>query len=162
MCHKSLRIFEVSWPIVGDISSRGVDMAITIAVLLEKGKYHLFYKGFFEESVQLLVLVSVALGAFACGRLSIIEKRSSPVVIENLFARQNNSSISSQKQGIGESEEGRVTPSSPGSVVASKNSDRYHLPWCSGAKTIKEENKIWFASEEKAIAAGYTKAGNCK
>ena len=46
-------------------------------------------------------------------------------------------------------------------VVVSKNSDKYHFTWCSGAKRIKEENKIWFETEAAAQAAGYTKAGNC-
>lgn len=46
-------------------------------------------------------------------------------------------------------------------VVVSKNSDKYHFTWCSGAKRIKESNKIWFADEAAAQAAGYTKAGNC-
>ena len=46
--------------------------------------------------------------------------------------------------------------------VGSKNSDKYHLPWCSGAARIAEENKVWFASKEEAEAAGYTPAANCK
>ena len=46
-------------------------------------------------------------------------------------------------------------------VVVSKNSDKYHFTWCSGAKRIKEENKIWFENEVAAQAVGYTKAGNC-
>ena len=46
-------------------------------------------------------------------------------------------------------------------VVVSKNSDKYHFTWCSGAKRIKEENKVWFETEAAAQAAGYTKAGNC-
>ena len=46
-------------------------------------------------------------------------------------------------------------------VVGSKNSDKYHFTWCSGAKRIKEENKVWFETEAAAQAAGYTKAGNC-
>jgi len=46
-------------------------------------------------------------------------------------------------------------------VVVSKNSDKYHFTWCSGAKRIKEENKIWFETEAAAQAAGYVKAGNC-
>ena len=46
-------------------------------------------------------------------------------------------------------------------VVVSKNSDKYHFSWCSSAKRIKEENKIWFNSEQEAIGAGYILAGNC-
>ena len=52
--------------------------------------------------------------------------------------------------------------SASGSYVASKNSNKYHLPWCSGAARITEENKIWFSSKAEAEAAGYTPAGNCK
>jgi len=39
--------------------------------------------------------------------------------------------------------------------VASKNSKVYHLPSCKYAKRIKEENKIWFRSEEEAKRMGY-------
>lgn len=53
-------------------------------------------------------------------------------------------------------------PSGEKKYVASKNSNKYHLPWCSGAARIAEENKIWFASKEEAAAAGYTPAANCK
>ncbi len=49
-------------------------------------------------------------------------------------------------------------------VVASKASDtkKYHHTWCSGAKRIKPENQIWFASALEAEKAGYTLAGNCQ
>lgn len=49
-----------------------------------------------------------------------------------------------------------------GQYVASKNGTRYYLPWCGGAKQIKEENKVWFTSKEDAERAGYTAAKNCK
>jgi len=50
----------------------------------------------------------------------------------------------------------------PNAYVGSKNGTKYHLPWCPGAKQMKEENKIWFQTKEKAEAAGYTPAANCK
>ena len=49
-----------------------------------------------------------------------------------------------------------------GQYVASKSGTRYYLPWCSGAKQIKEENKVWFTSKEDAESKGYTPAKNCK
>ncbi len=49
-----------------------------------------------------------------------------------------------------------------GQYVSSKSGTRYYLPWCSGAKQIKEENKVWFTTKEAAEAAGYTPAKNCK
>lgn len=48
-----------------------------------------------------------------------------------------------------------------GQYVASKTGKSYHLPWCGGAKQIKEENKVWFATKEEAEARGYAPAGNC-
>jgi len=61
--------------------------------------------------------------------------------------------------------EDRVTPTPIDKrVVASKKSSSrlYHFTWCSGAKSIKEENKLWFSSEEEAIGAGYKLSGNCR
>ena len=62
-----------------------------------------------------------------------------------------------------------ATPTAPapvadsgGQYVASKSGSKYHLPWCPGAKQMKEENKIFFNSKEEAEAAGYTPAANCK
>jgi hypothetical protein len=49
-----------------------------------------------------------------------------------------------------------------GNYVASKTGSKYHLPWCSGAQTIKEENKIWFETKEEAESRGYSPAKNCK
>lgn len=45
--------------------------------------------------------------------------------------------------------------------VASISGTKYHLPSCSGAKRIKEENKVWFSTKEDAELAGYGPAGNC-
>lgn len=39
--------------------------------------------------------------------------------------------------------------------VGSVNSNLFHDPTCSSSKRIKEENKIWFRSQEEAKAAGY-------
>lgn len=46
-------------------------------------------------------------------------------------------------------------------VIASKSGTKYHLLNCSGAKSIKEENKLYFSSEELAKSAGYLPAANC-
>lgn len=58
--------------------------------------------------------------------------------------------------------EEKKVPVSKRRYVASKNGTKYHLPTCSGAKRIKEENKIWFDSKTEAEQAGYEPAKNCK
>ncbi len=50
---------------------------------------------------------------------------------------------------------------SAASIVASKSGTKYHLVTCPGAKQIKEENKVYFASSAEAEAAGYGAAANC-
>jgi len=49
-----------------------------------------------------------------------------------------------------------------GEVVGSRTGKKYHFPWCSGAQSMSEQNKVWFNTIEDARAAGYTPAGNCK
>ena len=49
-----------------------------------------------------------------------------------------------------------------GSYVASRNGTKYYAPWCGTVSRIKEENKVWFATEAEAVAAGFAKAENCK
>jgi len=46
--------------------------------------------------------------------------------------------------------------------VASKRGKTYYYPWCTGATTIPQANKVWFSSRTAAEAAGYTPAKSCK
>jgi len=110
-----------------------------------------------EKDIFLVsALVLTALIAFGLGRLSVLAERKIPVKVDNFSA-----AAVQPTSGVGDS----PTPD-VGAIdklyVASKNGTKYHYPWCSGAQTIKEENKIWFGSKEEAKAAGYTPASNCK
>lgn len=49
-----------------------------------------------------------------------------------------------------------------GEVVASKNSTKFHLLDCPGARQIIDKNKVYFENAAAAIKAGLTPAGNCK
>ena len=86
-----------------------------------------------------LVIVLVTIISFGLGKLSEIDRSKHQVQIY-------------EDSTIGET---------GGQVVASKKGSKYHAPWCPGAQTMKEENKIWFESEEAAEEAGYGRAGNC-
>ena len=115
-----------------------------------------------------LLIIVIAAAAFGLGRLSVV-----------LEGRELLPSINSTK---GESEQampkssdwsplgagpttGKATTAQEATVakvyVASKNSTKYHLPGCSGAKRITEANKIWFSSKAEAEATGRTPAANC-
>jgi len=46
-------------------------------------------------------------------------------------------------------------------LVASKGSDKYHIPTCSTAAKITPANKVTFASKEEAEKAGYKPCQIC-
>ncbi len=107
-----------------------------------------------KDIIVTMVIIAVGLISFGLGRLSKIRENKTPITVENLGA--------SVETGF------RVAPAAEtrfqesGTVVASKNGAKYHYPWCAGAQSIKEENKIYFSSTEEARKAGYTPASNCK
>lgn len=45
--------------------------------------------------------------------------------------------------------------------IGNKNSRVFHLPTCSGVKSMSEKNKVEFATREEAVDAGYTPCGQC-
>ena len=104
-----------------------------------------------------LVIILVATLSFGIGRLSVVGDRE-PLRIEydpqlttdNSQPTQNKSQTASAINAV-----------SGGEVITSKNGNKYHYPYCPGAKQIKEENKVIFASATAAEAAGYTLAANC-
>jgi len=113
------------------------------------------------------IIVLVAFGSFGLGRLSnILEEETSSIDIVNLGASAVQSieyaaDIDAREDTI-ETQGENTAPVGDGFVVGSRNSNKYHLPWCSGAQRIKDENKVVFQTQEDAKAAGYVPAGNCK
>ncbi|PIQ66617.1 MAG: hypothetical protein COV96_00515 [Candidatus Zambryskibacteria bacterium CG11_big_fil_rev_8_21_14_0_20_42_18] len=125
-------------------------------------RFPLFKKLFLSATIILVASLS-----FGIGRLSVVGDRE-PIKIEydeQLITdnRQPTTSTSQTATVINTTEKKLAPPSvsSDGGVVVSKNGIRYHYLHCSGAKQIKEENKIFFATPEAAEAAGYSLAANC-
>lgn len=122
-----------------------------------------------NEVFTALLVILVAVVSFGLGRASV-EPRLTPeeapaaarITVQNPAEKAVKSETETIKTAAPES--GVTTPTATGEVtyVASKSGTKYHLPWCPGAKQMKEENKIFFDSKEEAEAAGYTPATNCK
>lgn len=102
--------------------------------------------------------ILVAFIAFGVGRLSAPEIIRNPIVIEEPLASSSVNLLGNVSQTLtgtaGESTQNLA--GEKGLFVASKNSNKYHWPWCAAAKQIKPENQIWFKSEAQAKAAGYS------
>lgn len=112
-----------------------------------------------KDVIVIAIIVLSSAGAFALGRLSSLEHQGILIeqraLVHDVFEKAENEPSRAGAELLpvaGES----------GSVVASKSGTKYHFPWCAGARSIKEENKIWFATIEEARTAGYAPAANCK
>jgi hypothetical protein len=116
-----------------------------------------------------LILVTSTL-AFGLGRLSIVESTREPVRIELPALSNTAPTAGVALPGAAATVNGAKTSAAAalattpktGEVIASKSGTKYHYLWCGSGKSIKPENKITFASEAAAQAAGYTLAKNCK
>ncbi len=115
----------------------------------------------------LVFLVSVA--SFGLGRLSAIWPEKEPIRIDQVgeigesFQPAPELDKTGTKNNSTKRSDSPVSSNSPfrSNYVASRNGSAYHYPWCPSAKKIKEENRIWFQTEEEARKAGYKPAGNC-
>lgn len=126
-----------------------------------------------KVSDGILVLSVCLLGvvAFGLGRLSVEQVvNQKPILCQTVTTKSNvahevTASVPHALSGNNETELQQNAPQdgqTSKQYVASKNGSVYHLPWCSGAKRIKDENKVWFESKVAAEAAGYRPASNCK
>jgi hypothetical protein len=105
------------------------------------------------------IIVLVASASYGLGRINLLKNSKVPIEIKFNEDLQSAAVAGSQAVNITTNE---VEQGEAGFVVGSKNSDKYHFPWCSGAQRIAEENKITFTSIGDARAAGYKPAANCK
>jgi len=137
-------------------------MGRSIQEMFDKFKYLLKDDAFFYGS--LIVLVAVI--SFGLGRWSVAS-----MVPTNAEKAQNTIQIN-QSAAIPVATEAQYSSTTPTvttpliatepQYVGSRSGTKYHLLWCPGAKQIKEENKVFFATKEEALKAGYTPAANCK
>lgn len=117
-----------------------------------------------------VLIVIVAGASFLLGRLSVQEQKNtlnttqqkSQLVNRTTEPQSTIPRVSDEAKASTESTGTQGSHSDAKTYVASKSGTKYHLPWCSGAKRIKEENKIYFATKEDAEKAGYSPAANCK
>ncbi len=130
-----------------------------------------------EPLLWLAIVLLSSSGSFGLGYLTgqeagggdvVIESRGSSAVLpgDTPISVAPSALQASPKAAASKVEPSTATPSptisSGGGYVASKTGKSYHLPWCAGAKQIKEENKIYFSTKAEAEAAGYAPAKNCK
>lgn len=126
-------------------------------------EYQQKVKGWIKENKRdlyaVFIIFLVGLGSFGLGRLSAVWRAKEPLKVNAIANPAQNPPINKK----GPQTSAVLTPitTAKGQFVASKSGTSYHYPWCPGALKIKEENKVWFNTQEEAKSGGYKPAGNC-
>jgi len=101
---------------------------------------------FYISTLSFLLSIAFGFGYFTA---NLVKLQKPPIVVESITT--NDSNYTENMKNFQE-----------GEVLASVNSDKFHFLHCPGAKTIKEDNKIYFKNAQEALRAGFVLAGNCK
>lgn len=111
----------------------------------------------------LACIILIAVISYNLGRSHALQKKTSLKVGEGVLVYNAKNTVSEGSSTLTANAAQVAKPRDP-RVMASKSSTskKYHFTWCTGAKQIKEENKLWFATELEAQKAGYSLAGNCQ
>ncbi|MSR78573.1 MAG: hypothetical protein EXS59_00280 [Candidatus Taylorbacteria bacterium] len=107
-----------------------------------------------------VIIALVGLSSFGLGRLSLLEDKHTPIIIENVTGNVIQSTLTTTDTSTKQTTSATQSIVSGGKLVASKSGTKYYFPWC--ASNIAEKNKIWFNSEAEAKAKGYEPAAKCK
>jgi hypothetical protein len=121
------------------------------------------------------IIALVAIMAFGLGRLSALSSEGSLIIhppsqaAAAAYASVRDFADIAQPEPWLSAEEAPAknpyaagNPDGPHNFSASKTGTKYYPAGCAGANRIKETNKIWFATEDEAKLAGYSKATSCK
>src|SRR3990167_2654322 len=107
-------------------------------IVSEKGK----------DILTVMIVVLVSLGSFELGRLSKESKTSS---IKILPAQAGEYPSQNEIQSVNVIS---ATNSTSKTFFASSRGKKYYSIGCSAGKTIKQENRVYFATREEAERAG--------
>src|SRR3989344_7946965 len=122
-------------------------------------KIRSFVQTYNTELFLVLVFLLLGLIGFGIGRLSLVGEGSGAYELRVESTPVSAEEVVQAIKGATLVEEGSTRE--PTNIVGNKNSHIFHLSTCSGAKRMAEQNKVYFASIEEAVNAGYRPAGNC-
>ena len=116
-----------------------------------------------KDILIVLVVILVGLGSFELGRLSK-QNSSSGIKIEypNKDPGQTETQTANAVSVVNNIPKTTSTANTIKTFFASNRGTKYYSIGCSGGKTIKQENRVYFATREEAERAGYTLSSSCR
>jgi len=117
-------------------------------------KIKAFYHKYVESIIWVYIFILILVNSYILGFLSSFNSIDSDLLkIE--YDPNIEITIDDLKTNL-------VKKVNSGKIHASKNGTKYYFLHCSGVGRIKEENKIYFNSEDEAIKEKYEIASGCK
>jgi hypothetical protein len=110
-----------------------------------------------KDFIVVLIVILVGLGSFELGRLS---KEAGSSGIKVVYPIENGAAALKQPAGAVLADS-KNQINSEKNFFASSRGTKYYSVDCSAGKTIKQENRVYFATGEEAQAAGYTLSSSC-
>jgi hypothetical protein len=141
---------------------------------LKSSKIAEFWLKYEQKIVLAIGIILIAAISFEAGFLHGQKNKQEPVVVNKTTTIETASANTSQDQT--NTSNTKTTPADNKTAsmkntatdntqkcafVASKNSNKYHLPTCRYAQNIKPENKVCFSSKEEAESRGFQGAKCC-
>jgi len=125
-----------------------------------------------KDFMIVLIVIFIGIGSFFLGRLSKVQNNDiKDIKIEYPTNYQENTSaspiqadLSQIKANIGQNttQTTIATAKQAGNYFASSRGKKYYTISCSAGKTIKQENRIYFATSTEAEKAGYSLSTSCQ
>jgi hypothetical protein len=114
-----------------------------------------------KDVLTVIIVILVGLGSFELGRLSK-QNESSGIRIEYPPALEASAIKAASPSGEGNTAPAPASDSSSKKFFASSRGSKYYPVTCSAGKTIKIENRVYFATKAEAEKAGYELSGSCR
>ncbi len=121
-----------------------------------------------KDILVVFIVILVGLASFMLGRLSVKENASSGVKIEYMdqttgqYIDQTASVIGGAKSIPSKNISTETHVPNTGNYFASNRGSKYYTLGCSAGKSIKMENRVYFATSEEAERAGYELSSSCR
>ncbi len=113
-----------------------------------------------KDILIVIIVILVGLSSFELGRLSKKESNAGIKIEYSNQAMNQESNVISAVQNI--QKQTKNTNVTTKTFFASNRGSKYYSIGCSGGKTIKQENRIYFATREEAEKAGYELSSSCR
>ena len=118
-----------------------------------------------KDILTILIVVFVGIGSFFLGRLSKVQNSDMKIEYpanyqETIPASVNQANLS--QNGTNRGQNTALGQQATDNYFASTRGHKYYSLGCSAGKTIKQENRIYFATSTEAEKAGYSLSSSCQ